>query len=80
MKISGNNLKSCRGWRQGPGYTEDHFKTFLHDIKWEDSLQIHSISREIASRTLHNLVVFVEPTAFNMWQDVKDPTYLKPHL
>ena len=23
----------CRGWRQGPGYTKEHFSVFLHNLK-----------------------------------------------
>ena len=60
------------GWNTGPKYTATTFQVFLHgshSLKPEEELSIRSIKREIAARTLHCLVVSVQPV-FALWADV----------
>merc|ERR1711940_42530 len=64
----------CKGWARGPGYTREHLKVFLHDLIWEEHLSIQAINREVPNINLHNLIVYTAPQAFNMWQDVVQPS------
>ena len=77
MRISGNKLKSWSPCVEDGDKDLDTQKTTSKHSSTILNGKTHSrFNREIASRTLHNLVVFVQPTAFNMWEDVKGPSDL----